>query len=98
MISAILYDFLICRPVSFRWKRLAGGGTCGDQKSYDLYIGITNLLLDFVVVILPMPVLWGLQMAVGRKVALSAIFSMGVAYALAFPIASHLFPVSDLFI
>lgn len=45
-----------------------------------MYIAILNLLQDVVVVVLPMPILWGLQMARSRKVALSCIFGIGIVY------------------
>lgn len=45
-----------------------------------MYIAILNLLQDVVVVVLPMPILWGLQMARSRKVALSSIFGIGIMY------------------
>lgn len=37
---------------------------------------ILNLLLDVTVVVLPMPILWGLQMAVNKKVTLSGMFGV----------------------
>ncbi|KAL6713508.1 hypothetical protein ACLMJK_008973 [Lecanora helva] len=77
-ISTVLAVLLICRPIAFGWDRTIKGGTCGDQKSLDIYIGILNLLLDVAVVILPMPVLWGLQMALSRKVQLSGMFGLGI--------------------
>lgn len=40
--------------------------------------GIINLLLDITVVLLAMPVLWGLQMARAKKVMLSGILGMGI--------------------
>jgi hypothetical protein len=77
LVSTIMALCLICRPISFRWNRSIKGGMCGDQMSLDLFIGILNLFLDAIVVILPMPVLWGLKMAIGKKIALSTIFGMG---------------------
>lgn len=63
---------------------VGGSGFCGDQKSLDLFIGIFNLLLDVTVVVMPMPVLWGLKLAVGKKVMLSGMFGVGTAYVLGF--------------
>ena len=79
--STILSSALICRPLSFSWDKSIPGGKCGDQKSLDLFIGIVNLLLDVCVVVLPMPVLWGLQMAVSKKLMLSGMFGLGIVYA-----------------
>lgn len=78
--TTILGACLICQPVSFNWERSIPGGYCGDQKSLDLFIGIFNLLMDVAVVMLPMPVLWGLQMAVGKKITLSSMFGLGIMY------------------
>ena len=80
--STVLADCLICQPISYRWDRMTGGkGFCGNQKPLDLYIGIFNLILDVAAVALPMPVLWGLRMNVGKKVMLSGMFGMGITYA-----------------
>ena len=78
--ATILGACLICQPIAFNWNHSIPGGYCGDQKSLDLFIGIVNLLMDVTVVVLPMPVLWGLQMAVGKKFTLSGMFGLGVMY------------------
>ena len=77
--GTVLACCLICRPLAYSWNHSIHG-TCGDQKSLYLFIGVLNLLMDVVTVALPMPVLWGLQMRTGRKIALSVLFSMGTAY------------------
>ena len=62
-----------------------GKGSCGTEKPLDLYIGVSNLILDVAAVALPMPVLWGLKMNVGKKVMLSGMFGMGITYATLLP-------------
>ncbi|KAL9124811.1 MAG: hypothetical protein Q9217_005902 [Psora testacea] len=74
--ATVLACCLICRPISANWNRKAG--SCGNQKSLDLFIGIFNLLMDVCVVVLPMPVLWRLQLSTGKKLVLTGIFGMGV--------------------
>jgi len=76
-VTVVMAACLICRPISFNWDPQIPGGTCGDQKSLDLYIGIFNLLLEVMVVVMRMPVLWGLQMARRKKVVLSGMFGLG---------------------
>ena len=78
--SAIIADCLICRPISYRWASTTVGGSCGDQKALDLNSAIWNLLLDVVVVVLPMPVLWGLKLARGKKARLTCMFGIGITY------------------
>ena len=89
--ATILGACLICHPISFNWDHSIPGGHCGDQKSLDLFIGIFNLLVDVTVVVLPMPVLWGLQMAVGKKVVLSGMFGLGIMYVHLCPSSLHFF-------
>ena len=55
-------------------------GSCGDQKSLDMFVAVMNLLLDVEIVILPMPIVWGLKMARSKKMALSGMFGIGVMY------------------
>lgn len=82
-VGIALADCLICQPASYRWDQFTGGkGSCGDEKSLDLFISIFNLFLDVAAVVLPMPVLWGLNTAVGKKVMLSCMFGMGTTYVL----------------
>lgn len=82
-VGTVLADCLICQPISYRWDQITGGkGSCGDEKSLDLFIGIFNLFLDVMAVVLPMPILWGLNTAVGKKVMLSCMFGMGTTYVL----------------
>ena len=78
--TVILGACLICQPVSFNWDQSIPGGRCGDQKSFDLFIGIFNLLMDITVVVLPMLVLWNLQMVMRKKLVLSGIFGLGIMY------------------
>lgn len=82
LIGTILADCLICQPLSFRWDFTVRGGSCGDEASLNFFIAVFNLIEDAIVVVLPMPIVWRLQMATGRKVGLSCIFGMGIAYGL----------------
>lgn len=70
---------LICKPIAFRWDWTIKGGSCGDEKPLDLYASIINLILDALVVILPMPSLWGLQMPLRRKLGVCCLFGLGTA-------------------
>ena len=85
-IATVLGATLICRPIALIWDHSIHAGWCGDQKSLDIFIGVFNLVMDVTVILLPMPVLWGLQMAVGKKLVLSGIFAVGIVYVRGYPI------------
>ena len=80
LITTIIADCLICRPISYRWDFSIKGASCGDEKKLSLFIAIVNFLQDVIVVVLPMPVLWQLQMAVSRKASLTCMFGMGILW------------------
>lgn len=79
--SVILEAFLLCRPVAYNWDKSIHR-TCGFEGLAFLLQGIMNLIIDFGVIIVPMPMLWRLQMPFPNKLGLAAMFSIGVLYVL----------------
>lgn len=77
-LSTFLTAFLLCTPFAYNWDKLIIGGHCGNPSAYYLSTAIVNLLIDVAIVALPLPILWGLQMKTSRKIALTAMFSLGV--------------------
>lgn len=78
IITIILETLLICRPFAYFWDKSIHG-TCGNEVITYLTAGIFNLIIDVIIVILPMPMLWGLQMPMAKKIALTGIFGIGAA-------------------
>lgn len=76
MLMTILVDFLICNPVALNWDDFVQGH-CGNQRMAYLFTGIINLLIDVGIVVLPMPLVWKLQMPVAKRVGVSAMFGLG---------------------
>lgn len=68
---------LICRPVVFNWDKTIVGGTCSTEETPFLASACINMSIDVIIVVLPMPMLWRLQMPTQKKVALSGIFGIG---------------------
>ncbi|KAI0858072.1 hypothetical protein F4860DRAFT_527435 [Xylaria cubensis] len=73
----ILVAFLLCRPLAFNWDTTIPGGYCGNRNAAFLASGILNLILDISVIVLPLPMLWGLHMPIYRKIGLTLLFSVG---------------------
>lgn len=72
-----LLILLTCRPVAFSWDKTIPGGVCSSHEIPYLSSAIVNVLTDVIIVALPMPVLWKLQLPTRKKVALSVIFGLG---------------------
>ena len=71
--------FVICRPFAYSWDKTIDG-KCGDTLKGWLITGIVNLLIDVGVITLPLPVLWRLQMSPGKKIGLTAMFTVGTVF------------------
>ena len=80
LLSMILAECLICRPLSYRWDLAIKAASCGNEQALALYTAGLNLLQDIVVVFLPMPVLWGLELAPHKKLGVTLMFGIGIAY------------------
>ncbi|KAI9811523.1 MAG: hypothetical protein M1826_003163 [Phylliscum demangeonii] len=65
-----------CRPLRHLWN-LEVQASCYDQTKYLIASSAINPPLDIGILVLPMPVVWHLQMSRGRKIALSVVFTMG---------------------
>ncbi|KAL3478432.1 hypothetical protein BJX99DRAFT_256553 [Aspergillus californicus] len=75
-LSGILLGVLFCQPFAYNWDRTIEGGHCSDSPKFQL--SIVNMILDFFIVLLPLPIFWRLQMGWKRKGMLSGIFSLGL--------------------
>ena len=78
LVSILLATLLICSPVTYSFDKTTPGGHCGDLTSFELYTAILNLVLDFIIVTLPMPMLWSLQMRTKQKVGISIVLGIGI--------------------
>lgn len=65
-----------CDPVSKQWLS-DESGTCGDSHALYQACGITDLIIDIIVVLMPFPVLWHLQLSTRKKLALVSVFGLG---------------------
>ena len=91
LVSTILAECLICRPISSHWDLAMVGASCGNEQALALYTASLNLLQDVVVVFLPMPVLWSLQLAPHKEFGVTLMFGVGVAYGKC-PFSNHISP------
>jgi hypothetical protein len=69
--------FFLCRPLAFAWDKTLDG-KCTDIRVFWLAISGVALFFDLTVVVLPIPVVWGLKCSVRKKIQLTALFGMGL--------------------
>lgn len=75
-LSVIFCGFFLCQPFAYNWDQTIHG-SCGDQiKSY-IITGALNICTDVLVLGLPMPMVWKLQVPTRSKIALTGVFTIG---------------------
>ena len=65
-----------CTPIRGFWDP-PSARHCIDEQAFFHGNGISNLLLDCLILCLPMPMIWRLQLGTKRKLALTGMFLMG---------------------
>jgi hypothetical protein len=78
LVAVIVACVLLCQPFSFNWDYNVPGGYCGDVRMSNRLIGAFNLIFDFLLVAMPIPMLWGLNLAISKKAVLSMMFGLGL--------------------
>ncbi|KAE8154101.1 hypothetical protein BDV25DRAFT_136247 [Aspergillus avenaceus] len=75
-VSTIIATALICRPFSANWDGKIPG-YCGKKKQLYIWASFPNIVTDIILICLPMPVLWSLNMNRRLKWALTFTFAVG---------------------
>ncbi|KAL8810886.1 MAG: hypothetical protein Q9200_002234 [Gallowayella weberi] len=76
-VGVILTSFLHCRPFAYYWDRSIPGGYCVNDNLIGYTITSFNIVTDLVVLVLPIPWLWGMNMAVPKRMAVVGLFVLG---------------------
>jgi hypothetical protein len=70
-----------CSPVAFAFnKAMPGGGKCINMTAFWYANAAFNISSDFIIFILPIQVIFKLQLPKRTKIALSGVFTVGAMY------------------
>ena len=69
---------LQCNPQSFAWNKSIKGGTCINVITWARYMAIPNVVTGAVMLIMPLPLVWRLNVSIAAKIALTATFLHGI--------------------
>ncbi|CAD6448648.1 e65e15e7-e58f-4bd6-a05a-23b24e3531a6 [Sclerotinia trifoliorum] len=73
----LFMTIFLCTPVPKFWNVLETGH-CLNMNYVFLATGTANTISDFLIILLPQPIIWRLQMSFKEHVGVSAIFSTGL--------------------
>ncbi|GKZ24649.1 hypothetical protein AbraIFM66951_011920 [Aspergillus brasiliensis] len=79
-IASMLTIALICRPINANWNVMIKK-TCGDMAKTEYASAGFNFTVDLLIVSLPMPIVWTLQMPKEKKVSVTGAFLLGLVTA-----------------
>ena len=76
-IVAVLISLILqCNPPQKAWER-AIPGACQDPYNWWLISGVSSFILDLIILLLPLPMLWRLQVKASRKGLIIGVFLSG---------------------
>lgn len=76
LIGVLLVVFLICRPLASIWDG-AIKATCGNDVGGYISVHCFNVAIDLCLALLPVPVVWRLQLPRARKIVVTLMFALG---------------------
>lgn len=80
MLAFVIWSLVACIPVTAFWNRLIlppSSFKCSPTMAYQWASAITSVVIDLVVLLLPVPRLWKLQISLQNKIRIIAVFMLG---------------------
>lgn len=76
LIGILFGTIFMCNPVEKNWNPTVPGH-CGPTSALWIGSAVPNVVIDLMILILPLPKIWGLQISRARKVGLTIVFALG---------------------
>ena len=76
-IWAALCAWVLCSPVAYNWDIRIPGGHCLDRKETYISVGVIDIFIDVCIFLMPIPMVWNLQLPLKNRIGLLSIFGIG---------------------
>ncbi|KAK4073914.1 hypothetical protein H0G86_003371 [Trichoderma simmonsii] len=73
-----VFTFSECKPFHLYWQVLPDPGPCAQAQMQLIVLGVLNIVTDFMLIVLPIPVILKLKAPLARKAQLFALFTLGI--------------------
>ena len=77
-VANLLAAIFECEPVAAYWDHTIPGAKCVDTVAFYRWNGVANLLVDFMILTLTVPMVWQLYLNLKQKVIVSGLFLLGM--------------------
>lgn len=79
LLATTIVSFVQCQPIERAWNRwMTESSQCISLNTFFVFNGTIALTTDIIVLLLPLPLIWGLQLPLGQKLALIPVFGLGL--------------------
>jgi hypothetical protein len=76
-VAALFLKIFFCDPISAYWFGTSNGGKCLNQRNVIIADSVISIASDLWVLILPVPMIWSLQMTRAKKLRVVGILGAG---------------------
>ncbi|KAL9039060.1 MAG: hypothetical protein Q9214_005030, partial [Letrouitia sp. 1 TL-2023] len=76
-LATVFGSIFQCTPISRNWDASVQGA-CIDKIKFARFTALPNVITGFAMLVIPMPLVWQLNIAVQQKIALTATFLHGI--------------------
>jgi hypothetical protein len=76
-IVALIVKIRMCAPIPMYWLGPVEGGSCLDQAAALIADSVISVVSDIIILILPLPLTWSLQMSRNRKLRVMGLLGAG---------------------
>jgi hypothetical protein len=76
MISVTIVQIFTCNPVAGAWLQTITK-KCINQNAFYYGNAISNLITDVILLVMPLPMIWKLNMSMRKKINVSLLFILG---------------------
>jgi hypothetical protein len=80
-IAVFLFEIFQCQPVEAQWDFTIENGHCASGGSFvaaAYSISVMTILSDWLYAILPIPMIWAVQMTTQKKFTVGFVLSLGI--------------------
>ena len=82
LISILVSTVTLCIPVQKSWLPTISGH-CENTQAVWLGSAVSSVVIDLIILLFPMPILWSLQITLGRKMLITGVLLCGYGYDIA---------------
>ncbi|MCJ1307713.1 hypothetical protein MMC25_001361 [Agyrium rufum] len=91
MVAIFVVAIFSCWPIHGFWELTLANRKCINTEQFYLAQSVYSIITDLMILILPMPIVWNLQISRGQKIGITSIFLVGT-----FLIVASVFRLSQL--